>query len=169
MNPRVIAYSGTHGTGKTTSVFERAAALKKEYPGKTIGILNEVAGRSPYPINLLSTEKSQLWIFTHQIEEELTLLDQYDLVVSDRTALDAVAYTHAVGYFAMAEDMLQLFRHHMWVYREINFKRYVTNDFCRDDGVRNSNDPGFRAIVETLLHWMYKRLSITDQDRFRIL
>lgn len=168
MNPRVIAYTGTHGTGKTTSVFERAAALKKEYPGKTVGILNEVAARSPYPINLLTTEKSQLWIFTHQIEEELILLDRYDLVVSDRTALDAVAYTHAVGYHAMAEDMLRLFSHHMGVYREINFKRYATNNFCRNDGVRDTHDKDFRAIVETLLHWMYRRLNIAGQDRFRI-
>jgi cytidylate kinase len=55
-----IAFSGSHGTGKTTHVLKKAHELKLQYPNKSIDILSEVARKSYLPINQNSTKESQL-------------------------------------------------------------------------------------------------------------
>jgi Ni2+-binding GTPase involved in maturation of urease and hydrogenase len=48
-----IAFSGSHGCGKTTSVFKKCFELKKEY--KNVDVLVETARESPFPINRETT------------------------------------------------------------------------------------------------------------------
>ncbi len=60
---KIIAFSGTHGTGKTTSVFKLAYELKMENPTLKIGVLQETARTCPHPINKDTTPQAQSWIF----------------------------------------------------------------------------------------------------------
>ncbi len=166
---RIIAFTGAHGTGKTTAVYDRAAQLKRQCPETTVGVLLEVAGRSPYPINLDATPEGQLWLFAQQIQEELVMLEQYGLVVADRTALDCVAYSYVVGFKKLAMAMLEVFRFHADRYREIVFRRIRTNDYLADDGIRNVEDLAFREEVEGVLYKFYEDLGITKEDRFIIV
>ena len=90
----IIAESGSHGTGKTTAVYNKAAQLKLDCPDKKIGTHVENLAFCPYPINEETTEDSQLWIFTHHIQAELFLLTHYDILVSDRTIVDCIGFDY---------------------------------------------------------------------------
>ena len=59
-----IAFSGTQGTGKSFSAYQKVAELKLHNPTKSVVIVNELATDSPFPINNEATRDSQLWIFT---------------------------------------------------------------------------------------------------------
>ncbi len=154
----VVAISGTHGTGKTTSVFDLARQLKITYPKKTIIPLTEQAALSPYPINKEATKKSQMWIFVSQIARELELLSRFDIVVSDRSAVDSIAYARFCGFDELADDMVSMVRHHMPVYKQIHFKFRLENEFWFPDGLRDSDDRDFREKIERILLDIYQEL-----------
>jgi thymidylate kinase len=88
-----IALIGTHGTGKTTTVHEIIAALKKN--SVDAGYLEETARRCPLPINEDRTKQSQRWIFYEHLVKEIELEPKSDVLVCDRSLLDIYAY-----YFA---------------------------------------------------------------------
>ena len=161
---RIIAYSGAHGTGKTTSVYEFAGCLKKQMPNKRIGILEENAGLCPYPINKKMSRESQLWIFTHQIQAELAMTARYDLVVADRSAVDPIAYTWTADMIQLAEGMMTIIPEHLPIYQKIIFKTILNNQYLVDDGFRESDDFGFQLQVETIMLNLYSRLGFTDGD-----
>lgn len=152
----IIAYSGAHGTGKTTDVYERIALLKRENPGLLIGPHAENIVFCPYPINDQSTPESQMWILTNHIQAELYLMTRYDIVVSDRSAVDAVAYTAAYGFTDLAENMLSIVRHHMPHYSEIIIKTIESN-YLFNDGLRDL-DREFRLDVQKQLLLAYSGL-----------
>ncbi len=157
MMGNIIAYSGTHGTGKTTAVYDRIASLKKEKPELIIGPHAENLVFCPYPINGKSTEERQMWVFTNHIQAELNLMTHYDIVVSDRSAVDAIAYTSAHGFKDLAERMLGLVQHHMAHYSEIVFMMSEGNDHLHDDGLRELDMP-FRKEVQVHMLWIYTQL-----------
>jgi len=154
---RIIAFSGTHGTGKTTAVYNRISELKKAHPDLLIGPHVENLVFCPYPINRESTEESQLWVFTNHIQAELFLLSHYDVVVSDRSAVDAIAYTSAFGFKVLAERMLDLVQSHMDRYAEIRVMLAKENNHLHADGLRDG-DATFRDEVEFHLLWAYTQL-----------
>lgn len=86
-----IAFTGTHGTGKTTLTHDVAGALKKK--GYDIGIVTEVARNCPFPVNENTTENSQLWISLNMINKELEAQQKYEYVICNRSILCAYAYT----------------------------------------------------------------------------
>lgn len=54
-----IAISGTHGTGKTFSMFELARDYKLKYPNKEVTVVTEIARKCPLPINEDAQIKAQ--------------------------------------------------------------------------------------------------------------
>jgi predicted ATPase len=158
--PKIIAYTGTHGTGKTSAVLQTAHKLKLAHPGKTIGWVTEVARQSPWPINQASPPEGQAWIFASHLRAELTACARDDQVVSDRTVVDAIAYTRVLGYAELAAGMLALARQHLHVYQQIVFC-WASNNYCYSDGQRTT-DPGFRDAVEQQLIGLYKELGAWD-------
>ena len=155
----IIAYTGAHGTGKTTAALQKAELLKRKHPDKSITILTETAPLSPYPINLATTSDSQMWIFTTQIKRELDLLARFDMVVSDRCSVDAIAYTMAAGYDNMAFGMIDLIKYHLHHYDQIIMKTTERNNFCFADGIRVTGD-AFRKEVERCLTEIYGALDV---------
>ena len=168
-NNRIITYSGSHGTGKSTAVYNRVADLKKTFPGKQIGIHVENLTFCPYPINEDTTEESQLWIFTNHIQAELYLLSHFDIVVSDRSIIDCIAYTEAAGFIPLASHMLLIALHHMQRYSEINYHTIDNNNHLYDDGLRTT-DIDFQRLIERIMLNNYGQLGYTtDNPQFNLI
>lgn len=154
---KIIAFSGSHGTGKTTAAHALAVKLKLNHPEKRIGFLPETARECPYPINREADALGQLWIFGKQLERELGLCAGHDIVVADRCLLDVAAYTMAVFQTAIGWDMAKIYadlleRGH---YQEIRFME-PKNAFLVDDGVRDT-DQGFQEEVSNVLRSLHKK------------
>ncbi|MBF0232881.1 MAG: AAA family ATPase [Desulfamplus sp.] len=160
MTGKIIAFTGTHGTGKTTATLQTAAHYKMHYATHSIGLCVEQAAMSPYLINKESTAKSQMWIFTAQIKTELELLSKFDVVIADRTCVDSIAYTITMGYDSLAFAMLEMARHHLHNYKRIVFKTIENNPFCFPDGIRDAEDMEFRAKVQGTLKELYESLNV---------
>lgn len=161
---KIIAISGSHGTGKSYDVLVKAASLKRMMPERKIGICHENAIRCPYPINKETSQISQKWIFTTHIAEELQLVSQYDILVSDRTAVDAIAYTAVAGFKELAERMLFFVEDHMSNYQQIFFKTIKNNDYSFPNGLRENEDKAFRQCIEEKLFELYGLLGINEKN-----
>lgn len=163
MSGRIVAFSGTHGTGKTTAVYTRAALLKRSYPRAEVGIICEVARRCPLPIVSRGRAEvdadAQRWIFAAQVAEEIAAAARHDLVVADRTVVDCIAYTRAGGLDGLARAMMAMAARHVRIYREIHFRRAEAYPCCADDGLRNM-DEDFRARVEREMIEIYHAMGV---------
>ena len=163
-----IAYTGTHGTGKTDSAFKQALELKRANPDKHVEILAEVARQAP-KINKDSNITTQLWILTKQINAEIEASMRSDILVCDRTAMDCVAYT---SYFidrewkdklscrkdecdATASVMYDMACTWLHTYDTIYFKLAKNNEYCFSDTHRDIT-PEYRQGVEDILLKFYK-------------
>ena len=125
-----IAFSGTHGTGKTASVYRTAHELQMQ--GQEVCIITEAALACPMNIDHQSTPESQLWIFSKQITEETAIVPRYDYLVCDRSVMDAVAYSYVLGFTDLADACFPLAVHHMATYNTVRFKSLRTNDYQDD-------------------------------------
>jgi predicted ATPase len=159
MRKNVTAFSGTHGTGKTTAVLRYALDYKMHQPGNTLGIVTEVARTCPWPINRQSTAQGQAWIFSTHLRAELEASRAHDLVVSDRTVMDAIAYTRVLGYHDLAAAMLAMARVHAPIYQRIVFLA-PDNAYCFADGKRCHDDAAFRSAVNDALISIYKETDL---------
>jgi len=161
MNPNIIAFSGAHGTGKTTSVYSMAEKLKKD--GLNVGIILETARECPFPVMSKTchepVKEAQLWIFTRQIQAELEASRKYDVVVSDRSIIDCIAYTRFHRYSSLGTDMEAIAQHHKKIYRQIIVNSIETHNYCLDDGFRSMDMLSRKTIEETLIH-IYRYLNI---------
>lgn len=152
-----IAFSGTHGTGKSTSAGHEFINQKCLHPEKSVALICDLEALCPFPINRETTERAQSWIFARQIQREIQAADKFDIVITDRTIIDVVAYTYAAGFEALACGMLGYAEQHVKAYDYITVKQMEFNSHCRMDGFRDT-DPVFRAKVEALLMDLYKQL-----------
>lgn len=159
---KIIAFSGTHGTGKTKSAADKFSELKVRHRTCSVDLVCNVAGRSPYPVNQAATEAGQLWMFAKRIELELTAIDRFDIVVTDRTLVDIIAYTVVAGFQETAQGMLAIAGRHMHQYKEIHVKQLDRNSFCYADGIRASGTPEYRKEIEHTIMDTYKHLADTD-------
>jgi AAA domain len=85
-----LALIGTHGVGKTTLAYEICSLLKKA--DHNVELVTEVARRSPFPVNEVTTLEGQLWILHAQIATELDAAARASNVVCDRAVLDNYCY-----------------------------------------------------------------------------
>ena len=162
----IIAFTGSHGVGKTTAVYKKAHELKMVHKNITVGICSEVSFECPYPINKKTTDRSQLWMFACHLKNELTLLSHYDIIVSDRTIVDIIAYTQWAGYQDLADGMLTIARNHIKIYKEIIFKPIESNNLLFDDSHRESIDHEYRSEIENILLELYKAIGLEDRLTF---
>jgi thymidylate kinase len=153
-----ISFTGTHGTGKTTSVLKKAYECKINLPNKNIDILTENAKHSPLPINKKATEESQLWIFTNQIQKEIAILSKSDILITDRTCVDSIAYTKRRGFDKLASKKLELSKYYIHTYTTIYFKLIKNNNYCFEDKLRVHDDETFREEIEDILIEYYNQL-----------
>jgi predicted ATPase len=160
MNSKIIAYTGVHGTGKTTAVYEAAAQYKKQ--GYNVGIIFETARKCPLPVLSLDCKKpsvhAQQWIFARQMQEEIEAAMHHDIVISDRTIVDVIAYTRHFQYRSTAYAMESMAS--QFSYKEVHFKMLHANDYCFDDGFRYTEDLELRCNIERIMIGLYEKLMI---------
>jgi thymidylate kinase len=149
-----IAFSGTHGTGKSTSCLKMAASLKIDNPNSLVGILTENIINCPYPINNATKDVSQLWIFADQLKSELEYMSKYDIVVCDRCVMDCVAYTKAYD-FNIWKELFEIAKYHILSYHKIYIKSAIRNKYVFKDKLRMT-DFDFRQEVEDILIDLFK-------------
>ncbi len=162
-----IAFTGTHGVGKTTAVFYYITQLKLRYSDKRIINLNENAAHSPLPINKTTTVESQQWIFCDQLSKEIALTSKYDLLICDRTICDSIAYSRATGKATGRNDLTefadyqyQFAKTFIRSYDAIIFKTIEHNNHWHEDGVRDAKDLQYRMMVQEELKKVYDDLII---------
>ncbi len=86
-----VAFSGTHGTKKTTNTYGLSYLLKKA--GKRVEMITDIERGCPYPKNEKGTKEAQLWIMMNQIEKEIEAENRTpDYIVTDKTVMDIYAY-----------------------------------------------------------------------------
>ena len=159
MQPQVISYSGSHGVGKSFAATNMMLHQKFTRPKKSVTALCDLEASCPYSINDGMTEESQMWLFGNQIAREQSALAIFDIVITDRTIVDIIAYTFAAGFHNQAQGMLCYAGHHIQIYKEIFFKRIAYNNHLYDDGIRDAKDVSFRQDVEDNLDEFYQQLS----------
>jgi thymidylate kinase len=89
-----ISFFGFQSAGKTSKVSELTYELRK----RSINAIQstDLARRCPLPINEDGTTNTQYWITAKMIQEHTELTNIYDIVISDRTPFDCVAYQLAL-------------------------------------------------------------------------
>ncbi|MFC1885241.1 AAA family ATPase [Thermodesulfobacteriota bacterium] len=158
-----IAVSGTHGTGKTAVAMQLAAGLKRQNPGKTIGLLTEVARMCPFPLNRRTTDDAQRWIFYRQLTKEIEMKKECDILICDRSVIDCLAYSQAADLtdmldvcFPQALEWINTYSRIYWV--RINKRRRLVDDGFRD------TDPEFQAQIDFILGNWFEQYLIETQE-----
>jgi len=146
MGKKIIAHIGTHGTGKTTAVFEHAAQIKKT-ANVNLGVIFETVRSCPFPINRDASYESQLWIFNEQIKREIEACSKYDLVLTDRSVYDVMAYTVCAGLIDLADWMMSFKPNY---YMEIVLHKITNEKYLAFDGVRDT-DKEFQKNIQNIL------------------
>lgn len=155
-----IAFSGTHGTGKTTRTLMKAVELKKQYPTKIVRTLYEVATDCPFGINQEASETGQIWIFANQIKYEIELLAKSDILICDRTIADCLAYSEYFGFKHLADSLKPAIEYWLGTYEQIYLLAPEQNEYCFNDGIRAANDVKFRNEVHEILCSIYETFDI---------
>ncbi len=164
MNKQIIAYSGTHGTGKSTSALQLATELKIKYPNRSVHTLCDLEAFCPLPLNKETTRAAQSWLFANHLQQLITAIQRFDIVVLDRTLADVVAYTYTANFTDQAESMEQFLHYHIGYYSEIRIKTIKNNPYFFEDGIRASKDDKFREKMEHELLGIYRRLKQTRKN-----
>lgn len=149
--PLKVAFIGSHGVGKTTLCYGLAARLKAR--DVILQLVEEVARRSPLPINQETTIAAQTWILHTQIADELVAASRHELVICDRSALDNYVYLLlAAGKQPMLESLVD-----GWMQTYALLVHVPILDELRADGLR-STDPIFqREVDQRLIHEVQAR------------
>jgi len=162
-----IAFTGAHGTGKTTSAFYYAYTAKLENPNFTVEVFHENASRAPKGLfNKSGTRESQMWIFTNQIRTEIELTSIYNILVCDRTCFDSIAYCIYLGFQDLADVMFELAMKHLPSYNKIMFKSIENNAFLFANKHRDTEDLYYQRAIEDILWKLYEKANIITADNF---
>ena len=148
-----IAISGSHGSGKSFTMYELAHKYKLKYPNHEITVVTETARKSPFPINEVATIESQIWMIVTQIQKEMEAEKNNDIIITDRCLADYMAYTK-IQYPDLYIRFLPYLKYHITSYDTIYFKDIYKNNYLVDDGVRSMNKE-FRELVHDKLSEIY--------------
>jgi hypothetical protein len=90
VNITKIALTGSTCSGKTTALYH--LGLNLDNIRTEVGILHERAMECPYPRNENGGFITQHWIMSNHILKEYELQKRFDIVITDRTVYDGIAY-----------------------------------------------------------------------------
>jgi len=168
MKQKIIAFSGAHGTGKTTAVNHLVKFLRENTaPEVKIGAIMETARQCPFQVYSAKcshpSESAQEWIFASQLLAEIEAFATYDIVVSDRSTFDCIAYTRHFGYYVLANAMENMAMLGFQRYRQIVFHKVNAHNYLVDDGFR-AMDVTARHLIERTLSETYRRQGISTVE-----
>mgnify|MGYP001265046967 CR=1 FL=1 len=157
-----IAFSGTHGVSKTTKVYELASVYKKLHPGKSVAVLTDISKYCPYEVNKDTTFKSQMWILNNMMDMENYLLDYNDILITDRTVMDCLAYTRKAGMKELSEILLNYCLNHMKTYDRIYFIRRSNVIPLVSEKSGRLDDVKFQEEIENILLELYNKVNLEN-------
>jgi len=152
---KLIAITGTHGTGKTTLSFLLAAEYKKL--GANVKIIQEVARSCPFPLNDDMTRETALWIYHEHSKKELEACRDHDVVICDRTSFDSFVYAECMGIDIMDLEERRAAYWHLDDYSELYLVRPDNLCTLHDDGIRS---------VDSKFHWQIDDLFCHNVKQF---
>lgn len=160
---QIIAFTGTHSTGKSTAALKLGAEIRKSNPEHSLMVAVDIERDviRQYPEVELDTPRMQNLVFYAFLEFLRGTENFKGWHVHDRTIYDVLAYSRAYGIstelFESTIRDLRKSKPHYFPNRII-FNRAA--DFpLINDGVRNT-DPVFRLKVEQELLKLYEELGI---------
>lgn len=145
------AFCGAHGTGKSAAAHFTASKFKKQYPHKTVKVLEEAVRESAKLVGI-NNENFQKLAISHSIYNQVLYSSLYDIVICDRIALDYVVYAIHYGV-RLPKEYYDLAYQNAKEFTKIYFVR-PDNTPIADDGFRftdveerNRIDKIFRDIL----------------------
>jgi hypothetical protein len=167
VNKKIIAFSSTHGTGKSSLAYMLAAKMK--LAGSNVVVLDELARKCPFPINKDADERTQIWIMLRQALEEIELVDKVDYLIVDRGIYDGYFYDRVVNNKVTLCD-------HFLGYASVHASKYYKKIYVPDkdsfnfqiaDGVRDM-EKAFRDDVYEMILNCYHRWNLHREDDNKI-
>jgi len=157
-----IGVSGTHGTGKSYTLYELANKYKIKYPNKEVTVVTEVARQCPFEINQDASLNAQIWMISKQTQMELEAENNCDIVVTDRTIIDYLAYTK-YQYEEFFYRFLPYLKYYVSTYDRIYYKSLENNQYMVDDGIR-ATDKIFQKEIDNIIKEIYEILKHGIKD-----
>ena len=149
--PYKIGLISTHGTGKTTLVYEVASEFKKR--GFNVGIVSEVvreAIEEGIPINNETTLDAQLHILLRHMAKELkATIKGHDVVICDRSVFDNLIYLERK--FGRQQFIFDLVINYAKQSPYSALYKIPLVGELEEDGVREGKDKEFQEEVFTKL------------------
>lgn len=139
---KLIAITGTHGTGKTTLSFLLAAEYKKL--GANVKIIQEVARSCPFPLNDKMTVETAHWIYYEHSKKELEACHDHDIVICDRTSFDSFVYAEYLD-LDINVNLKECAKSHLFDYD--NLYLVIPDIELKSDGIR-SQEPKFQTEID---------------------
>jgi nicotinamide riboside kinase len=156
--PAKIAFIGSHGIRKTSSLLAFAAEAQRA--GRSVELGREVVRDNPLGINEGATGEAQLWVLVTQVRQELELARRADILATDRGVMDNYAYylRSCGGTDEYAIEPLV----RRWSATYDLVVRLLPDVALQADGVRSTND-AFRDEVEAILDEVLPGLVAADR------
>lgn len=151
-----IALIGTHGVGKSTASYYLTSLLKQNNPTKSIICLEEnVRKIAKLTDGKLDDPRFPKLAISDQLFRELHSELIYDIIVTDRSLIDFLAYSKVLE-LNLEYDYKDLCINHMKTFDKIYLMRPehknsgIANDGFRDTNkkLRNSVDDMFQVLLE---------------------
>jgi len=166
-----IAFSGVHGTGKT-SLIKTVSQLLIKY-NKSVYVVREVARECPYPINEESTVRSQRWLWSEHQKSELEAVGSgCEIILCDRSLMDNLCYyKRLLKYQGLNDDifdtLVKMTALWMKTYNEVLFFPINEKLLVADD--KRSDSKEFAMVIDEMMRDMimpYANLVIRDVREF---
>jgi len=166
-----IAFSGVHGTGKT-SLIKTVSQLLVKY-NKSVYVVREVARECPYPINEESTVRSQRWLWLEHQKSELEAVGSgCEIILCDRSLMDNLCYhKRLLNYQGLNDDifdtLVKMTTLWMKTYNEVLFFPINEKLLVADD--KRSDSKEFAMVIDEIMRDMimpYANLVIRDVREF---
>lgn len=153
-----IALIGTHGTGKSTIVYDIVNRLKRNEINAEP--LKEVARKCPLPINENTSKKAQEWVIYKQYVEEIEEEQDSEILVCDRSIFDGYAYYHKK--FGTNELLEHFIKEKIKEYEEV-WRVPISFSKLKDDGFRSINKE-FQENIDKKFDELTSKLGIEYKE-----
>jgi len=146
-----IAITGSHSTGKTSLGNSICQAMSSKIDVRFITGLSRNIIQRGFPLNMdANIDSYSEYIIAHLSAEKK--MNNYDLFISDRTILDALAYSLVNNFYANAQisnSFISMMKEIWLVEKErYDFYIYCPIEFPLErDGIR-PNDEKYRTLVD---------------------
>lgn len=163
---------GTHNTGKTTFVYGLLSALKADH-SLFVGVVTEKIRECPFQANEMTSFLAQYWTLNQQINAEIVEHTRYNVLVTDRTAIDNYAYciraSHQQdekGRPRINADQLEMLKlkcqHWARTYDYLFVTTIPARKKMENDGFR-STDKQFQLEIDAILKEIIKDWTLNEK------